>query len=126
MIFTPERLIDPSCGMFLAPIGPNDRLLSGFAMSALPSSARLAKAAIGVLCGLRPHFHLARRSGTERVATRSALGLRTLEVSARSAVVGTPPELSKPASGILVLGLEIEALLSHGQPFGSGIHKAFA
>ncbi len=85
-------------------------------MSAFPCPKALVNAGVGIVRGLGAGQLLlhAAHTGAEGVSSRPTLGLRTLEVPARSAVVSTPPELTEPASGILVLGLEIETLLRHG------------
>ena len=84
-------------------------------MSALPGPKALVDAGVRVvrgLCAGQLLLHPA-HTGAKGVSSRPTFGLRTLEVSARSAVVGSPAELAEPASGILVLGLELEALLRH-------------
>jgi hypothetical protein len=87
-----------------------------FAMSAVPGSKALVNAGVWVVRGLAAGQLLlhAAHTGAEGVSSRPTFGLRTLQVTARSAVVRLPPELTEPASGIFVLGLEIEALLRHG------------
>ena len=88
-----------------------------FAMSALPGPEALVDAGVRVVRGLAARQLLlhAAHTGAEGVSSRPTFGLRTLEVTARSAVVRTPPELAEPASGVLVLRLELESLLRHGQ-----------
>jgi len=82
---------------------------------AVPGPKALVDAGVWVVRGLAAGQLLlhAAHPRAERVPSRPTFGLRTLQVTARSAVVRTPPELAEPASGILVLGLEIEALLRH-------------
>ncbi len=84
-------------------------------MSALPRPKALVDAGIRIVCGLAAGqllLHPA-HTGAEGVSSRPTFGLRTLEVSARSAVVRSPPELAEPACGILVLRLKLEFLLGH-------------
>lgn len=98
-----------------------------FAMSALPSPKALVNAGVRVVCGLAASQLLlhAAHTGAKGVSSRPTLGLRTLQVTARSAVVRLPPKFAQATRWVLVLCLELESLLSHDLPSGLETHKAF-
>jgi len=77
-------------------------------MSAVPCPSGFTKTTVWILCSLGPHPHLTSRPGAERVAALAALRLRSLQVPARSLVVGMATKLTKSPHGVLVLGLELE------------------
>lgn len=84
-------------------------------MSALPCSKALVDPRIRIVRGLAAGqllLHPA-HTGAKGVSSRPTFGLRTLKVSARSAVVRRTPELAEPTCGILVLRFELEFLLGH-------------
>lgn len=86
-----------------------------FAMSAVPGPKALIDAGVWVVRGLRAGQLLlhAAHTGAKGVSSRPTFGLRTLQVTARSAVVRLPPKFAQATRWILVLRPELESLLRH-------------
>ena len=84
-------------------------------MSAVPGAQGLVDAGVGVVRSLGAGELLLHptHAGAEGVTALAALRLRTLEVATRGLVVGTAAKLTQSPHGVLVLGLEVEALLRH-------------
>ena len=97
------------------------------AMSALPRPQGLVNARVGITRGFRAGqlaLHTL-HTGAEGVAARTTLRLGTLQVAARSLVVGTATKFTKSPHGVLVLGLELKlGLVCHGLEGDSTLSKS--